>query len=258
MSSHLGVNGTLALLDRLKSAVQDFAAKEEKLAGEFRVRFTASTKAFETAQEEQTSRLTEDIAGMEASFEAGKDECRSKFESRKTRINQAHTTASKRVREGVGGFDQRIRENLTQAERDRDAELANAAVVWEDFNTKLAQSREAFEPLEKAAKSAFRGYSEFRRMISPRRRWPAPDLSPDEYQLLEELRRLPDPIREKLGSFKQFLLPRIFRFFPIWLLFVVPLVFIASSIIFFIFASLSATDWLETVKPSSKVGASFL
>ena len=128
MSSHLGINGTFALLDRLKSAVQNFAAREEKLTGEFRVRFAAETKAFETAREEQASWLTEGLAGMEATFETKKDESRSKFESRKTRINQAHTTASKRVREGVGGFDQRIRENLTQAERDRDAELANAAV----------------------------------------------------------------------------------------------------------------------------------
>ena len=233
MSSHLGVNGMLALLDRLKSAVRDFAAREGKLNDEFPVRFAAETKAFETAREEQALRLTEYLAGVEVAFEAGKDEWHSKFESRKTRINQAHTTASKRVHEGSGGFDQRIRENLTQMERDRDAELANAAVVWEDFNAKLIESREAFEPLEKAVKSAFRGYGEFRRMISPRRQWPEPDLSPDEYQLLEELRRLPVPIREKLGGFKQFLLPRFFKFFPIWLLFIVLLLlFITSSVVF--------------------------
>jgi ABC-type multidrug transport system fused ATPase/permease subunit len=226
----LGVNETLALLGRLKSAIQDFAAGEGKLAGEFRVRFAAETKSFETAREEQASRLTEDLAGVETAFETEKDRWRSQFESRKARINNARTAASKRVREGIGRFNQRIRENLTQAERDRDTELANAAVVWEDFNTRLAESRESFEPLEKAVKSAFRGYGQFRRMISPRRRWPEPDLSPDEYQLLEELRRLPDPIREKLGSFKKILLPRIFRFFPIGLLFVVLLlVFIASS-----------------------------
>ncbi|MGA3163123.1 MAG: FtsK/SpoIIIE domain-containing protein [Verrucomicrobiota bacterium] len=233
MSSHLGVNATLALLDRLKSAIQDFAAREGKLNDEFRARFAAETKAFESAREKHASWLTESLAGAEAAFEAEKDKWRSKFESRKTRINQAHTAACKQIREGIGGFERRIRENLTQAERDRDAELANAAVTWEDFNTKLAESRGAFEPLEKEVKSAFRGCGKFRRMISPRRRWPEPDLSPDEYQLLEELRRLPDPIREKLGSFKKFLLPRIFRFFPIWLLFIVLLLFfIASSVVF--------------------------
>ena len=73
MSSHLGVNETLALLDRLKSGVQDFATGEEKLAGEFRVRFAAETKAFKTVQEEQASRLTEDITGVEAAFEVEKD-----------------------------------------------------------------------------------------------------------------------------------------------------------------------------------------
>ena len=232
MSSHLGVNETLALLDRLKSAIQDFAAREGKLNDEFRARFAAETKAFESDREKQTSWLTESLADVEAAIEAEKDKWRSKFENRKTRINHAHTAACKQIREGIGGFERRIRENLTQAERDRDAELANAAVTWEDFNTKLAGSREVFEPLEKAVKSAFRGCGKFRRMISPRRRWPEPDLSPDEYQLLEELNRLPDPIRKKLDGFERFLLPQVFRFSPIWLLFIVlSLVFIASSVV---------------------------
>ena len=87
MSSHLGINETLALLDQLKSAIQDFAAREGKLNDEFRARFAAETKAFESAQEKQVSWLTESLADVEAAFEAGKDKQRFKFESRKTRIN---------------------------------------------------------------------------------------------------------------------------------------------------------------------------
>jgi DNA segregation ATPase FtsK/SpoIIIE, S-DNA-T family len=234
VSNHLGVNETLALLKRLKSAVQDFAAGEEKISGEFRTRLAAETKTFETAREKQTSQLAEDLAAAETVFETEKNKWLSKFERRKNRINQAHAAASKQIREGVGRrFDQRIRENLTQAERDRDAGLAAAAVTWEDFNAKLTESRAAFEPLGKAVKSAFRGYGKFRRMISPRQQWPEPDLAPDEYKLLEELGRLPAPIREDLDRFKRFLFPRVFRFFPIWLLFtVLLLVFVASSVVF--------------------------
>ena len=66
MSSHLGLNETLALLDRLRSAIQDFAAREEKLAGEFRVRSAAEAKAFESATQEQASRLSVAIAGAGA------------------------------------------------------------------------------------------------------------------------------------------------------------------------------------------------
>ena len=38
MSSHLGVDQTLELLDRLKGTVHDFAEREEKLEQDFRIR----------------------------------------------------------------------------------------------------------------------------------------------------------------------------------------------------------------------------
>ena len=221
MSSHLGLNETLALLDRLRSAVQDFAAREEKLAGEFRTRSAAETKAFDATTQRQESRLAVAIADAETAFETENDKWRSKFEKRKARISQAHLVVTKQVREGVGGREgrrkQKISESSTQAERDREAGLANATATLADFKTKLGESREAFNPLEKEARSAFRGYGKFLRLLSPNRQWPEPDQTPNENQLLEELHRLPAPTRRELDGFKKFPLPRFFRFFPIWL-----------------------------------------
>jgi DNA segregation ATPase FtsK/SpoIIIE, S-DNA-T family len=233
VSSHLGLNETLALLDRLRSAIQDFAAREEKLVGEFRIRSAAETKAFEAVTQRQESRLAVAIADTETDFEIEKAKWQSKLEKRKARITQAHLVVTRQVREGVGGREERrkrkIQEGSTQAERDREAGLANAAATLADFKTKLAESREAFNPLEKEARSAFRGYGKFRRLLSPNRRWPEPDQTPDESQLLEELHRLPTAIRRELDGFKEFTLPGFFRFFPMWLFFVVLLLLFAFS-----------------------------
>ena len=250
MSNHLGLKETLALLDRLRSAVQDFAAREEKLAGEFRIRSAAEAKVFEADTQRQESRLAVAIADAEEDFEIEKAKWQSKCEQRKARITQAHLVVTTQVREGVGGREgrrkQKLQEGSTQAERDREAGLTNAVAALADFKTKLTESREAFNLLEKEARSAFRGYGKFRRMLSPNRHWQEPDPTPDENQLLEELHRLPAAIRRELENFKKFPLPRFFRFFPIWLLLIVLLLLFAFSPVVLKQAGLSSISQIET------------
>ncbi len=250
MSSHLGLNETLALLNRLRSAIQDFAAREEKLAGEFRTRSAAEAKVFDAATQRQESRLAVAIADAEDAFEVEKDKRRSKFEKRKARITQAHLVVTKQVREGVGGREgrrkQKISEGSTQAERDREAGLANTVATLADFKTKLAENREAFNLLEAEAGSAFRGYGTFRRLLSPNRQWPEPNQTPDEYQLLEELHRLPAVIRRELDGFNQFPLPQFFRSFPVWLFLIVLLLLFAFSPILLRRAGINSISQLQT------------
>jgi hypothetical protein len=250
VSSHLGLNETLALLDRLRSAIQDFAAREEKLAGEFRTRSAAEAKAFDAATQRQESRLAVAIADAEDAFEVEKDKRRSKFEKRKARITQAHLVVTKQVREGVGGREgrrkQKISEGSTQAERDREAGLANTVATLADFKTKLADNCEALNRLEAEAGSAFRGYGTFRRLLSPNRQWPEPDQTPDEYQLLEELHRLPAVIRRELDGFNQFPLPQFFRFFPMWLFLLVLVLLFAFSPVLLRQAGVNSISQLQT------------
>ena len=55
MNSHLVVNETLALLDRLKGTVRDFAAREEKLNGEFYLASGAEQNALAARKQAQES-----------------------------------------------------------------------------------------------------------------------------------------------------------------------------------------------------------
>jgi len=210
----------LALLDRFRGALQDFAVREEKLIGEIRTRTAAETKAFETATQAQASQLSERITDAKTGREAERKNSRAKFEKRKARITQAHLTCNRQVMEGTDREGRRkhwLQKSTVDAERKRDADLANAAVPLEDFKIRLAASRETFPQLEKNARRAFRGYGAFRRLLSPHRSWPEPAIPADENELFEELRRLEAETRSELDRFEKIPLSRLFKFLPFWL-----------------------------------------
>ena len=115
-------------------------------------------------------------------------------------------------------------------ERKRDADLANAAAALDNFKIKLAASREAFVFLEKTARSAFRGYGKFRRLLAPQRQWPEPNLPPDENQLFDEFNRLEFQTRDDLNRFKKIPLPRFFKYLPMWLLTILLLLVFGVSV----------------------------
>jgi hypothetical protein len=68
-----------------------------------------------------------------------------------------------------------------------------------------------------AARKTFGGCGKFRRLLSPKHKWPEPDLSPDENKLFEEFQRLQKKTAGDIGQFKKFPLPTIFKFAPIWI-----------------------------------------
>ncbi len=219
MNKNPGVNEMLALLDALKGAVEDFAAREENLNHDFQTRSAAELNAFESAKLEQQSKQADELAVAEAAFEGEKKQCNVRFEKRKGRINRAHSALSRQAleegSEREGELKQKIRKNSAAAERQRDADLASAATAFEGFQRKLDGGSETFAHLEKSARRAFRGYGKFRRLLNHREQWPVPDLSQDEDRLFEEFQRLESRTREDLDRFRKILLPQVFRFLPV-------------------------------------------
>jgi len=172
----------LALLDKLRGAVRDFAAREQKLNGAFRAKSAAELQAFEAAKLEQTSGLAERVDGAEAAFQTQKTQCQSGFERRKDRINRAHAAVRKRVMDGIreqeGHGKYKVQQGVMETERRRDADLAAAAAALEEFKHKLSETRDAFVLLESESQKTFRGYGKLRRLLACNRQWPEPDLSP--------------------------------------------------------------------------------
>ncbi len=222
MSSHLGVKETVALLEKLRSAIADFAGREDKLNREFASRAAAEAKSFETAGNEQRSRQAELFSQTEQRFQTRVQECLAEFQKRKVRINEAHKTARRKAVEDIteeeGRRKHKLQENALAAERRRERDTAAAAARLEELKDKLGQTAQTYARQETEARRVFGGYRKFRKWLSHDQPWPEPDLSGDQNQLLAELGNAQARTDEGIKRFGRRLLPLFFRFFRLWLL----------------------------------------
>ena len=221
MSNHFGAKDMLALLETLKNAMRDFAAREEKMNADFRARSAVETRAFDLAKEKQTSAATETIANAEAEFDAARKRANVQYEQRKARLNEAHIIVRKRVLDAVSQQEADIKYSVQtgslEAERVRDERLVATANALEDFSRRAGESQNRFAELEASAMKAFGGYGKFRKLLAPDRERPQPDLSGDENQMLDGLHRLEKKTGDDLRHFRGLFPAMIFRFLPIWL-----------------------------------------
>lgn len=222
MSSHLGVSETLELLNRLKNAASDFAAREHKVEQEFRLKTAVELGKFEAAVTEENARLTAATAQAEATFRTKQERLEAAYVKRRARIHKAHHGSRKMAIERSeleeGRLKYAVQKGLLDTERNRKAELAANDTRHEEFKSRLAEFREAFVVLEQQAGRAFRGYSQFVQRLAEPGPGAAPDLSRDEDQLLDEISGLYTQTREGLARFRRLLGPALFRFVPLWLL----------------------------------------
>ena len=219
--SNLGVKEMLALLDALKGAVRNFAAREEKLNGEFRAQSAAATRSSDDAVVKRTEKLANAADRENAEFAERKTRCHANYENRKARVARAHAAVRKRVMDEIGEqhgqSKYKIQASTLVAERHRDDALAQTVVTLEHFRQASAHGVEVLDDLTQSARRAFGGCGKFRRLLSATTTWPEPDLSPDENKLFEEFQRLQKKSGDDIGQFNKMLLPKIFRFIPIWL-----------------------------------------
>ena len=171
MNSHPGVNETLALLDTLKNVIRDFAAREEKLNGEFRIATAAALSAFETRSQEQEAAA---ISATERGRGAGRgkrpvppavfDGARRGSTARTPpSAGRCWAKSASRTRNGKTARQQGVQE----AEQRREADLASATSAYEQFPAEPGRRRRRADQLETEASGAFRGYGKFRRLLAP-------------------------------------------------------------------------------------------
>ena len=219
--SNLGVKEMLALLDALKSAVQDCAAREERLNGERRAQSSAAARLSDEATVKRTEKLADGVDRENAAFEAQKIRLQNDFDNRKARVARAHAAVRKRIMDEIGELHgqskYKIQSSTLEAERLRDDALAQTVVTLENFRHATAQGAEALDKLAKSARRAFGGCGKFRRWLSSKPDGPGPGLSPGENKLFEDFQRLLKKSGEDVARFKKFPLPASFRFVPVWL-----------------------------------------
>jgi DNA segregation ATPase FtsK/SpoIIIE, S-DNA-T family len=202
-----GVNEMLELLDALKSAIKDFAAREEKLNGVYHVKSSAETEAFDAETRQQTENLAGQIDGAEISYQTAKTNVQSRFERRKIRITRAHSRVRNRiVGDTTAEESHRKQENQTareESERQKEADKIAAENAFQETSRRIAELRVTFAEVERESRKAFRGHGAFHKILDDEKKWPQP-ASAHETQMLDEVAQLLAKSREKSGAGRGF------------------------------------------------------
>lgn len=223
MSELCGTKELLAQLDELKSAAQDYANREEKLASTFRDQAAREKKNFDVASLQLQSAANARVATAEEKFTAHKRQLESLFSLRQRRINRVHHGVREMTAEGIGAREEKCKSEATQgliaAERRHDEELGQAKTNFENFQNVHAEAAGSFHELEKKVRSAFSGVGSFRRMLNVP--VAAENHNGDGSGILEEAGRISASIESRLTDFKKHFAPMFFRFLPVWFWFLV-------------------------------------
>jgi hypothetical protein len=224
----LGTRETLELLERLRATAREFADRQARLEHQFRTQSAAEDRASEAALRRETARLNDALAAAETAHQTDRTRCAARFEVRKKRIVRAHDSCRRQAVKAVEDEEGRrryvIQKQTLEAERRRETELAAATTAWNELQQRVADSRAEFAPLEAAAQRAFRGFSEFRRLLTATPRVPETELAPEEDKLLGVLEGLQVRIATGLEGFRKFWLARGFQHASLGLLLVALLV----------------------------------
>ncbi len=224
MSSHLGVGKTLELLERLKSSVRDFTAREDKLNQEFRSRLNVERGRRNEAVETLTRQLADDIAKAEFDFQSAKANTALHYESRKTRIAEAHKASQKNAQAAITAIEGRrkykLQTEMLTARRNHETGLATADATLAEFQGQLAAETTTMVALEKLAEDSFKGYRKFIQQLAAAPDTATANLTPDENQLLVDLRAVLNRAQDDLVRFRKMFLPLVFRYWAVLLVLV--------------------------------------
>ena len=143
-------------------------------------------------------------------------------EARKLLIPKTHQAALewrlRQVEDRTGACKYELQKRMLQAEKERDAGLANNLGCYESLKTRLAAEQDLLAALEQDALRAFGGYRKLLRQFTRAYNARTVDLSPDESQLIETLHQVVTQARDQLARFaKGWILLRIFRKWWLWL-----------------------------------------
>jgi hypothetical protein len=222
VSNHQGVKKTLALVEDLKAVVSDFAAREEKLDRDLRVKSGRERQHNEEEAAEEARQTAAERDAAESEFQAEKDAIESRYTQWKARINRARSSSkeqtSERIENRTGTRKYELQKLLMETERSRDGAFAQTAAHFQDFNTNLATELVNLEALERRARNSLRSYFKFSFMLARAKEKAEVNLAPDEEQLFAEMRALLAKAAEDLKRFRWQPFSMLFRYLPVWLL----------------------------------------
>ena len=221
MSKHLATSQALELLESLKATVRDFTARATKLADDYKLKVNRERHRRNTSTEDFAKDLNTQLGDTDSAFETARANRLANFEKRKVRIGKAYQGSKeqllKRVEDQVGARKYELQKKMLQSERDREAGLTASNSKIQQLKADLATELTSLAALEGAAQKSFHGYGKFLQLFQRSYERADADLSPDENQLLANLRDLIAKADGQLRHFRRFFLLHLFRYWAVWL-----------------------------------------
>jgi len=221
VSSILAADEALELVERLKSTIEEFAGRADKLNEEHRTKVAKERQRCTMAVSELRQGFVAASAEADANFQSAKAVVSARYEQRKTRIGEAYHASKdqglKKVENTIGARRYELQKKVLQAEKDRDAGLLKATTAFEDFKKNLEVTQQELAGLERDAQRLFRGYGTMVRLFFNAYETTEIDQAADENRLLAGLKNLASKAEHDLGRFRRYWLFRMLRHLPVWL-----------------------------------------
>ena len=221
MNRHLGVQETLQLLDQLRGVVKDCAARERTLTQDFAGRTLAENRRLDANLTDEQEQLAQALRQAETEFQAVEQHLEEWFVRRKGRIDRARKNCRKQALDRLeleeGRQKYAVQKGTLETERlQKEAIAANDARL-QDFEARLAASRQAFAGLEQSAQQGAAGFGTLRRLLADTADGGPALPEHDEYQLLADGEALQRQTEAEVGQFRQRFALKFFRGLPLWL-----------------------------------------
>jgi hypothetical protein len=217
----LAANRTFALIDALKSTVEDVGARANKLQEELATTLSREGRRHESSLEEQARQLSAATLKAEAVHQEAKEAAQARFEGRKKWIGRAYQTSRERalekIDERVGGRRYELQKAMLQAEKDREGSLASTTAASRELQAALAAEQESLATLERSAQHSFKGYGAFRRLFLAAYEKSQVDTSGDATRLIAELRNHIKQATLEMDKLRGAFLLSLLKYWPVWL-----------------------------------------
>jgi len=211
----------LGLVDQLKGTIENLGARAAALNSELHLTLAREGRRYETSVEELKRQSSAATLAAEAALQDARTALQAAFDRRKAWIGRAYQNGReqgiKKIDEKLGGRKYELQKAMLQAERDRDAALAETTAAQKELAANLATEQEKLADLERSAQKAFQGYSGFRRWFLSAYETSPTAASGDEQQLLGALRDQIAKAKTELDRFRGLILVRLFKYWPVWL-----------------------------------------
>jgi S-DNA-T family DNA segregation ATPase FtsK/SpoIIIE len=243
----------VALLDRFRRTVRETVNRRDELERDAATRTHRLRAQLDQALSQERIKNHAALQSLQETNSARREQLVARHQGRRSRITKALENALKKKLTTIEAEEGRLtfenQRGLLEAERVRDAELAQNKSRHADFSTELANERGALDQLEARGRASLGGFGALARLFVNPPPASAFNAGGPAADLLNQLRQQRDLTAQELSRCNALVLPVLFRVLRLWL--VLPLVLLAPFLFVpelrrFDFAAVPGSVWALT------------